>query len=70
MAKCCLGPLDKGEPTMKIVVVGAGTIGRRLVPALRSHGHDVIVAGRTSGDVHVDLTAHATIEAHRPAPLR
>jgi NAD(P)-dependent dehydrogenase (short-subunit alcohol dehydrogenase family) len=49
---------------MRIVVVGgAGTIGRRLVPDLRSHGHDVVVAGRTSGDVSVDLTVHATIEA-------
>src|SRR4051812_22793104 len=49
---------------MRIVVVGgAGTIGRRLVPALRSRGHDVVVAGRTSGDVHVDLTSHSTIEA-------
>ncbi|MET7672411.1 short chain dehydrogenase [Micromonospora luteifusca] len=49
---------------MRIIVVGgAGTIGRRLVPALRSNGHDVVVAGRTSGTVHVDLTAHATIEA-------
>ncbi|MEV4758571.1 short chain dehydrogenase [Micromonospora sp. NPDC049559] len=48
---------------MRIVVVGgAGTIGRRLVPALRSRGHDVVVAGRTSGDVHVDLTAPASIE--------
>ncbi|MDT8912252.1 short chain dehydrogenase [Amycolatopsis sp. PS_44_ISF1] len=49
---------------MRIVVVGgAGTIGRRLVPALRSQNHDVVVAGRTSGDVHVDLASHATIEA-------
>ncbi|WP_232665833.1 short chain dehydrogenase [Pseudonocardia sp. TRM90224] len=49
---------------MRIVVIGgAGTIGRRLVPALRSRNHDVIVAGRTSGDVHVDLAAPATIEA-------
>ncbi|WP_327287540.1 short chain dehydrogenase [Streptomyces sp. NBC_01198] len=49
---------------MKIIVVGgAGTIGRRLVPALRSHGHDVVVAGRTSGDVRVDLASHASIEA-------
>jgi NAD(P)-dependent dehydrogenase (short-subunit alcohol dehydrogenase family) len=46
-----------------IVVGGAGTIGRRLVPGLRSNGHDVVVAGRTSGDVHVDLTSHTTIEA-------
>ncbi|WP_329025173.1 short chain dehydrogenase [Streptomyces sp. NBC_00690] len=49
---------------MKILVVGgAGTIGKRLVPALRSRGHDVVVAGRTSGDVHVDLVSHASIEA-------
>ncbi|GII78112.1 short chain dehydrogenase [Sphaerisporangium rufum] len=49
---------------MKIVVVGgAGTIGRRLVPALRSSGHHVIVAGRSSGDVHVDLGSPATIES-------
>ncbi|MFD9697860.1 short chain dehydrogenase [Lentzea sp. NPDC059081] len=49
---------------MRIVVIGgAGTIGRRLVPALRSRNHDVVVAGRTSGDVRVDLASHATIEA-------
>ncbi|AOS63713.1 short chain dehydrogenase [Actinoalloteichus hymeniacidonis] len=49
---------------MRIVVIGgAGTIGRRLVPALRSRHHDVVVAGRTSGDVHVDLSAPATIDA-------
>ncbi len=49
---------------MRIIVVGgAGTIGRRLVPALHSHGHDVVVAGRTSGDVRVDLTSHETIES-------
>ncbi|WP_280402535.1 NAD-dependent epimerase/dehydratase family protein [Nocardia carnea] len=48
---------------MRIIVVGgAGTIGRRLVPALREHGHDIIVAGRTTGDVHVDLASHETIE--------
>ncbi|AYF76404.1 short chain dehydrogenase [Nocardia yunnanensis] len=49
---------------MRIVVVGgAGTIGRKLVPALRSRGHEVVVAGRASGDVRVDLTAHDTVEA-------
>jgi NAD(P)-dependent dehydrogenase (short-subunit alcohol dehydrogenase family) len=49
---------------MRIVVVGgAGTIGRRLVPAVRSAGHDVVVVGRTSGDVHVDISDHATVEA-------
>ena len=49
---------------MKTVVVGgAGTIGRRLVPALRARGHEVVAAGRTSGDVHVDLAVHESIEA-------
>ncbi|MFD8492947.1 short chain dehydrogenase [Amycolatopsis sp. NPDC059657] len=49
---------------MRIVVVGgAGTIGRRLVPALRSRGHDIVVARRTSGEVRVDLASPATIEA-------
>jgi NAD(P)-dependent dehydrogenase (short-subunit alcohol dehydrogenase family) len=48
---------------MRIVVVGGtGTIGQRLVPVLRSHKHDVIVAGRTSGDVYVDLNLPTTIE--------
>ncbi|MBV8931901.1 MAG: short chain dehydrogenase [Kutzneria sp.] len=48
---------------MRIIVVGgAGTIGRKLVPALRDHGHDVVVAGRASGDVHVDLTSPLSIE--------
>ncbi|GAB3447330.1 short chain dehydrogenase [Actinophytocola sediminis] len=55
---------------MRIIVVGgAGTIGRRLVPALRATGHEVVVAGRTSGEVHVDLTSHASIEAmYRAVP--
>jgi NAD(P)-dependent dehydrogenase (short-subunit alcohol dehydrogenase family) len=49
---------------MKIITVGgAGTIGRRLVPALQARGHEVVVAGRTSGDVHVDLASHETVEA-------
>lgn len=49
---------------MKIVVVGgAGTIGRRLVPALTARGHEVVTAGRSSGDVRVDLTLHHTIDA-------
>ncbi|WP_197420401.1 short chain dehydrogenase [Mycobacterium sp. NAZ190054] len=45
-----------------IVVGGAGTIGRRLIPALRSNGSRVISAGRTSGDIHVDLGSHSSIE--------
>ncbi|GAB3388739.1 short chain dehydrogenase [Amycolatopsis echigonensis] len=49
---------------MRILVVGgAGTIGRRLVPELRSRGHDVIMAGRTSGQLRVDLAEPETIAA-------
>ncbi|ASR33806.1 hypothetical protein BAY61_01060 [Prauserella marina] len=48
---------------MRVLAVGgAGTIGRRLVPALRSRGHEVVVAGRESGDVHVDLASPGTVE--------
>ncbi|ALG10806.1 short chain dehydrogenase [Kibdelosporangium phytohabitans] len=49
---------------MRIVVVGgAGTIGQRLLPALHQAGHEVVVAGRTSGEVRVDLVDHDSIEA-------
>lgn len=48
---------------MKIIVVGgAGTIGRKLVPALQSNGHEVVTAGRSSGQTHVDLNSHPSIE--------
>lgn len=48
---------------MRILVVGgAGTVGQRLVPALRTRGHEVVVAGRSSGDVRVDLTSHTSVE--------
>ncbi|MEU3273999.1 short chain dehydrogenase [Saccharomonospora sp. NPDC006951] len=48
---------------MRILAVGgAGTIGRKLVPALRSRGHEVVVAGRESGEVHVDLASPETVE--------
>ncbi|WP_147917516.1 short chain dehydrogenase [Ruania zhangjianzhongii] len=47
---------------MKVLVVGGtGTIGRRLVPELRGLGHEVLAAGRTSGDVHVDLSSPTSI---------
>jgi nucleoside-diphosphate-sugar epimerase len=38
-----------------VVVGGAGTIGTAVVE-LRSARHDVVVAGRHSGDVQVDET--------------
>ncbi len=47
---------------MKIIVVGGnGTIGKRLSSALPTRGHDVVVAGRSSGDVRVDLTSAKSI---------
>jgi NAD(P)-dependent dehydrogenase (short-subunit alcohol dehydrogenase family) len=58
-----LAPDDTGPMSTIVVVGGAGTIGRRLVPALRANGHRVILAGRTSGDVHVDLTSHSSMRA-------
>jgi NAD(P)-dependent dehydrogenase (short-subunit alcohol dehydrogenase family) len=45
-----------------IVIGGAGTIGRAVVAAL-SDRHDVVVAGRRSGSVHVDLRSADSIHA-------
>jgi NAD(P)-dependent dehydrogenase (short-subunit alcohol dehydrogenase family) len=39
-----------------IAVGGAGTIGRAVVELLSAR-HDVVVAGRTSGDVQVDISS-------------
>ncbi|MFC0276699.1 short chain dehydrogenase [Enterococcus devriesei] len=48
---------------MRILVVGGtGTIGQAVVSKLRKE-HEVITAGRTSGDVQVDLTATESIES-------
>ena len=48
---------------MRILVVGAeGTVGRTAVAAL-SPRHEIIKAGRKSGDVRVDLTDEASIRA-------
>lgn len=33
------------------------------MPALRANGHEVLTAGRSTGDVRVDLAAHESIEA-------
>jgi len=57
-------PRQAGEENaVKIIVVGgAGTIGRKLVPALQSNGHEVVTAGRSSGQTHVDLNSHPSIE--------
>ena len=48
---------------MRILVVGAeGTVGRCAVNEL-GRRHEIIKAGRKSGDVHVDLTDEASIRA-------
>lgn len=39
-----------------LIIGGSGTIGTHLVPALAERGHAPIVAGRSSGDVKVDIT--------------
>ena len=48
---------------MKILIIGGtGTIGKKVVEAFRKD-HDVVVAGRNSGDVTVDIASAASIEA-------
>jgi NAD(P)-dependent dehydrogenase (short-subunit alcohol dehydrogenase family) len=47
---------------MRIIVVGGnGTIGREVVKALRLD-HDVVTAGRTSGELEVDIASPESIE--------
>jgi NAD(P)-dependent dehydrogenase (short-subunit alcohol dehydrogenase family) len=45
-----------------IVVGGAGTIGTAVVELL-SAGHDVVVAGRQSGDVQVDISSRESVRS-------
>lgn len=48
---------------MKILLIGAqGTLGRAVAQELGAR-HDVIAAGRSSGDVRIDLTDRASIAA-------
>lgn len=47
---------------MRIIVIGgSGTIGREVVKALR-RDHDVVIAGRTSGALPVDIASSESIE--------
>lgn len=47
---------------MKVLLVGgAGTIGRRLKPVLDER-HEVVTAGRNSGDLRVDIRSAESIE--------
>lgn len=54
---------------MRVLLVGGfGTIGRRLAPELAQR-HEVVVAGRNSGDVRVDITSADSIDAmYRQVP--
>lgn len=48
---------------MRIIVVGgAGTIGKAAVKAL-SDRHEIVVAGRQSGTVHVDISSSDSVRA-------
>jgi NAD(P)-dependent dehydrogenase (short-subunit alcohol dehydrogenase family) len=60
--------LDEGTDMRIVLVGGSGTIGRRLAPELAQR-HEVVVAGRNSGDVRVDITNAESIEAmYREVP--
>jgi len=49
---------------MKIVLTGGtGTIGRRVAATFRSRGHELIIAGRNSGDIFVDIAQPTSVEA-------
>lgn len=48
---------------MRVIVVGGmGTIGSAVVAALSSQ-HEVVIAARTSGSIHVDLASPDSIQA-------
>jgi NAD(P)-dependent dehydrogenase (short-subunit alcohol dehydrogenase family) len=47
---------------MRILVIGAsGTIGKRLTPVL-ARQHEIITAGRNSGEVRVDISSEQSIK--------
>ncbi|RFB79006.1 short chain dehydrogenase [Methylovirgula sp. 4M-Z18] len=51
------------QPSLKILLIGAsGTLGRAIAAEL-SHRHEVIPAGKNSGDVRLDLADPASIKA-------
>ena len=48
---------------MRVLIVGAsGTIGRAVAAELRQR-HEIIAAGRTSGDLRIDITDSASIRS-------
>ncbi|TDX00337.1 short chain dehydrogenase [Dinghuibacter silviterrae] len=49
---------------MKILLVGGnGTIGRCITAAFQTRGHDIIIAGRNSGSIQVDIASPESIDA-------
>ncbi|HAA23619.1 MAG TPA: short chain dehydrogenase, partial [Cytophagales bacterium] len=47
---------------MKIFIIGGhGTIGRKVAAHFQPH-HEVVIGGRTQGDVLLDMTDSASIE--------
>lgn len=48
---------------MKVVIVGAGTIGSAVQKALTQHGHEVVSIGRNSGDFQADISDPASLTA-------
>lgn len=48
---------------MRILVVGGnGTIGKAVVAKLQAENYEVLTAGRSSGDIQVDITSPESIE--------
>lgn len=48
---------------MKILLIGGqGTIGKRIAQAFTGRGHEVLIAGRNSGTVTVDIADAGSIE--------
>nr|WP_259065181.1 short chain dehydrogenase [Mucilaginibacter sp. X4EP1] len=47
---------------MKILIIGgSGTIGKKVAAAF-AHKHELIIAGRNSGDINVDISSAASIK--------
>jgi NADP-dependent 3-hydroxy acid dehydrogenase YdfG len=54
--------INKGEKMKLLIIGGEGTIGKK-VSAHLSKKHEIIIAGRTSGDVTVDIADSNSIKA-------